>query len=171
MLLHFKGKTPKIGKYVFVASTAVIIGDVTIQEGASIWFGAVVRGDMAPITIGRNTNIQDNATIHVDYDQPAIIGDNVTVGHNAVVHGCTIEDECLIGMGSVVLNRSLIRAGSVVAAGSVVREGSLIGPRQLAAGAPAIVKKALTEKMLAAFTEPCRNYIELSKIYRNSPCT
>ncbi|MGD8241313.1 MAG: gamma carbonic anhydrase family protein, partial [Desulfobacterales bacterium] len=139
MIEAFKGVRPKIGANVFIAPTAVVIGDVEIMEGASVWYGSVLRGDLAPIRIGRNTNIQDNCTIHVDPGQPALIGESVVMGHNAVVHGCTIEDDSLIGINAVVLNGARIRSGSIVAAGAVVLEKQSIGPLELAAGIPAKV--------------------------------
>ena len=126
MILPFGGKLPVIGENVYLAPTAVLIGDVVIGDGSSIWFGTVLRGDMAPIRVGRETNIQDNCTVHVDEGFPAVIGDRVSVGHNAVVHGCTVEDECLVGMGALVLTGALVRRGSVVAANAVVREGQQV---------------------------------------------
>ena len=143
MIMAYGDKAPRIGRNVFVAPTAVVIGDVDIADGASIWYGAVIRGDSAPIRIGRDTNIQDNCTLHVDADRPAVIGEGVVVGHNAVVHGCTIEDYCLIGINAVVLNGACIRRGSIVAAGAVVLENQRIGPLELAAGLPAKVRKQL----------------------------
>jgi carbonic anhydrase/acetyltransferase-like protein (isoleucine patch superfamily) len=168
MLYTLNGKTPQIGRNVFIAPTAVIIGDVTIQDNASIWYGVVVRGDMEPIVIGANTNIQDNCILHTDYGFPAIIGDNVSVGHNAVVHGCTVEDNCLIAINAVVLSGALVQKGSVVAAGSVVTEGQTVGPRQLVAGAPATVKKTLSADQVTAFGQPVRNYLKLAQIHMSS---
>ena len=145
MILTYEGKTPKIAANVFIAPTAVIIGAVEIQEGASIWYGAVLRGDIAAITVGRNTNIQDNCTVHTEHGHPTVIGAGVTIGHNAVIHGCVIEDDCLISIAATVLSRAVIRKGAVVAAGAVVREGQEIGPGELAAGMPASAKRLLTE--------------------------
>jgi carbonic anhydrase/acetyltransferase-like protein (isoleucine patch superfamily) len=166
MILPFDGKTPVIGKEVFIAPTAVVVGDVVIGDGASIWFGTVLRGDLAPIRVGKETNIQDNCTVHVDEGYPAVIGDRVSVGHNAVVHGCTVEDEALVGIGARVLSGALIRTGSVVAANAVVREGQQVGPRELVAGAPAKVKRALSDDERARFLQPVRNYLHISRIYR-----
>jgi carbonic anhydrase/acetyltransferase-like protein (isoleucine patch superfamily) len=168
MILPFGEITPILHPTVFVAPTAVIIGDVEIEAGASIWFGAVVRGDMAPVRIGARTNIQDNCTIHVDADTPVAIGAGVTIGHNAVVHGCTIEDRCLIGMGSLVLNRARICTGSIIAAGAVVRQDSLIGPGQLAAGTPAAIKKTLSPADAATIREAAEHYCELAAHYGRS---
>jgi carbonic anhydrase/acetyltransferase-like protein (isoleucine patch superfamily) len=165
LILSYKGHSPKIGENVFIAPTAVIIGDVVIGDHASVWFNAVIRGDMAAIRIGRDTNIQDNCTIHTDYDKPAIIGAHVTVGHNAVVHGCTIEDHSLIGINAVILNDALIKEGTVVASGSVVREGQTLGPRQLAAGAPAAAKRELTPEAVKRFRQSVLNYLQLAQDY------
>jgi len=166
MILDYNGKTPRIGANVFIAPTAAVIGDVEIGDNASIWFGAVVRGDMAPIRIGCGTNIQDNVTVHVDKGHPAIIGANVTVGHNAVVHGCAVEDDCLIGIGSVVLSGARIRHGCVVAAGAVVREGADIGPLHLVAGAPAVFKKALAPLPGDHVISTVADYLQLRADYR-----
>jgi carbonic anhydrase/acetyltransferase-like protein (isoleucine patch superfamily) len=163
MQYALNGKRPTFGKNVFIAPTAVIIGDVTIRDNASIWYGVVLRGDMEPITIGENTNIQDNCTVHTDYGYPAVLGDNVSVGHNAIVHGCTVEENCLIAINAVVLSGARIRKGSVVAAGSVVREGQEIGPYQLVAGAPAVVKKNLSAEQVEGFGQPVRNYLALAR--------
>ena len=163
MILVYEGKQPNIEEGVFIAPNATIIGDVTIKSGASVWYGAVVRGDMEPIIIGENTNIQDHCTVHTDYGHPAVIGDNVSVGHNAIIHGCTIENDCLIGMNAAVLNGAHIREFSLVAAGSVVREGQTIGPLQLAAGVPAIVKKTVNKEMISVLNRTVANYRVLSK--------
>lgn len=165
MLITHNQITPTIGKNVYIAPTAVVIGDVTIEDGASVWFNAVLRGDMSPIRIGRNTNVQDNCTVHTDYGKPATIGDNVTVGHNAVVHGCTIESGSLIGIGAIVLNDAHIMEKTVVAAGSVVREGARFGPGQLVTGAPATVKKALAEPVLKRVAGSVDHYMKLAGVY------
>ena len=167
MIIEYEGRRPTIGRNVYIAPTAVIVGDVAIGEGTSVWFGAVIRGDLAPIRIGRNTNIQDNGTLHVDLDVPLSIGDGVTIGHSAVVHGCTVEDDCLIGMSAVVLNHACIRRGSVVGAGSVVREGQVIGPNHLVAGVPAVFKKDLPASATDRFEGPVADYLLLSRRYQN----
>lgn len=168
MQIPYKDKHPTIGDGAFIAPTAVLIGDVTIEDGASVWFNAVLRADMAPIVIGRNSNVQDNCTIHTDEGKPAILGENVTVGHNAVIHGCTIEAGSLIGIGAIVLNEACIREGTVVAAGAVVREGSRLGPRQLVVGAPAVVKKTLSESMAERSRDAAAHYRELANVYRQA---
>ena len=165
MIIAYQGKTPRIGENVFIAPSAAVIGDVEIADGASVWYGAVIRGDLAPITIGRDTNIQDNCTIHVDEDRPAVIGASVVVGHNAVVHGCTIDDLCLIGINAVVLNGAHIRRGSVVAAGAVVLEGQAVGPLELAAGMPARVRKQLPPDMPDKIRHDAAIYLDLARRY------
>ena len=165
MILAYQGKTPRVGNNVFIAPTAVVIGDVTIDDGASVWYGAVIRGDLASIRIGRDTNIQDNCTIHVDKDRPAVIGASVVVGHNAVVHGCTIEDLCLIGINAVVLNCARIRRGSIVAAGAVVLEDQVVGPLELAAGMPARIRKQLPSTMIETIRHDAGIYTELARDY------
>jgi carbonic anhydrase/acetyltransferase-like protein (isoleucine patch superfamily) len=168
MILPYEGKEPRIGRNVFIAPTAAIIGDVHIGDGASIWFGAVLRGDMAYIRVGEQTNIQDNCTVHTDAEQPAVIGRRVTVGHNAVVHGCSIEDECLIGIHAVVLNGAVIRTGSVVAAGAVVREGQQVGPFHLVAGAPAVHRRDIPETGRDRLLSSVDYYLNLSRAYRGA---
>lgn len=166
MIAPYGGKKPRIGKDVFIAPTACVIGDVEIGEGTSIWYGAVIRGDRAKIRIGKNTNIQDNVTMHADPESPLVIGDYVTVGHNAVVHGCTIGDDCLIGMGSVILNDAHVQSGSVVASGSLVKEGSVIGAFRLAAGSPAEIRRELGPESSRKNRQDARRYRELARDHR-----
>jgi len=159
MIAGYKGIQPDIHEKAFIAEGAVVIGNVEIKQNASIWYGTVVRGDIEAIVIGENTNIQDNCTLHTEYDWPLMIGRNVSVGHNAVVHGCIVEDDCLIGIGAIVLNGAHVKEGSVVAAGSVVREGQVVGPYQMVAGAPAKVKRELDAESLKPFLQPAENYL------------
>ena len=161
--MEYYGTKPKIGKDVFIAPTAVVLGDVEIGDGSSIWYGAVVRGDEAKIRIGKNTNIQDNCTLHSDPPSPLVIGDNVTVGHNAVVHGCTVEDDCLIGIGSIVLNDARVKTGSIVASGCVVKQGQEVGPYHMVAGAPARLKKELTPADVDKNRDNAHTYGSLAK--------
>ena len=168
MIIEHNNHKPIIGKNVFIAATAVVIGKVTIKDGASIWYGAVLRGDMAHITIGENSNIQDNCTIHTDYDSPSVIGARCSIGHNAVIHGCRIDDECRISMHASILTGAHIRRGSIVAAGSVVKEGQLIGPNQLVAGAPAVLKKELPADSNQIIQKAIINYRQLSLEHRES---
>lgn len=160
MILAYKGIDPRINPSAFVAPTAVVIGNVSIGADASIWYGAVVRGDIAPITIGAGSNVQDNCTLHTDQGFPLDIGDGVTIGHNAVVHGCTVHNDCLIGIGAVVLSGACIKTGSVVAAGSVVRERQIVGPHALVAGIPAILKKTLDDADKTIFRQAAQNYLD-----------
>jgi len=162
MIIEYEGKTPSIGKNVFIAPNATIIGDVTIGDNASIWYGVVLRGDMEPIAIGENTNVQDNCTVHTDYGHPTVIGSNVSIGHNAVVHGCVIENHCLVAINAVILTGAHLEEGSVVAAGSVVKEGDRIEKYNLVAGVPAEVKKVLTKTSAQPFLQPVKNYLTLS---------
>ena len=145
MIMEFEGNKPSIDKKTFIADGSHIIRKVTIKEYSSIWFNTVVRGDVNFIEIGRYVNIQDNSVVHVSNDFSAIIGDYVTVGHNAIVHGCKIEDHCLIGMGSIIMDGALIGRGSIVAAGAVVKKNQIIPPFSVVAGIPAKVIKTMPE--------------------------
>ncbi len=165
MILPFQDKSPVISSKAFIAPNATIIGDVEIADGASVWYGTVIRGDLAPIRIGADTNIQDNCTIHVDLNKPAIIGKNVTVGHNAIVHGCTVEENSLVGMNAVILSGACVKTGTIIAAGAVVKEGQTVGPFQLLAGMPATVKKELSEDILEILKLPVDEYLELARYH------
>ena len=167
MILSYNGKAPVIGKNVYIAPSAAVIGDVIIEDGASVWFGAVIRGDRDRITIGAGTNIQDNCTLHLDSGHPLQIGAQSTIGHNAVIHGCTVEDRVLVGIGAVVLNDALVREGSVVGAGSVVPEGMTVGPLELAAGVPAKIKKTYERERLEMNVREAAIYLELAGDYRS----
>lgn len=145
-ILSVAGKTPSIDPSAFVAAGARVIGDVRMGEGASVWYNAVVRGDSDSITLGAGSNLQDNVSVHVDAGHPVVIGSDVSVGHNAVVHGCTIGDGSLIGMGSVVLSGAVIGSGCLVAGGAVVLEGMVVPDGSLVAGVPAKVRRSLTDE-------------------------
>lgn len=147
MIKSFEGILPDIDAKTFIAEGGKVIGKVRLNEYSSIWHNTVVRGDVNRIEIGRYTNIQDNSVVHVADDCPTTVGDYVTVGHGAILHGCTIEDHCLIGMGAIVLNDVKVGRGSIIAAGAVVREGEIIPPYSLVAGVPAKIIKALPEKI------------------------
>jgi carbonic anhydrase/acetyltransferase-like protein (isoleucine patch superfamily) len=162
MILEYKGYKPKIGKNVFIAPTATVIGNVEIKNGASIWYGTVVRGDRSAITVGENSNIQDNCTVHSDPGKPAIIGNNVTVGHNAVIHACTIEDDCIIGINAVVLTNAYVKTGSVIAAGSVIKQNQVVGPYHLMVGIPATLKKELSKISVEQHRETAESYSKLA---------
>lgn len=164
-LIPFGGKQPQIAEGAFVAPTAVLIGDVVVHAGSSIWFGAVLRADFAQILIGPGTNIQDNCVLHTADHLPTIVGTNVTVGHLCMLEGCVVEDGALIGMNSTLLNRVHIGAGSVIAAGSVVREGVHIPPNVLAAGVPAQIKRALSDELRARTVYAAQEYQRLRLRY------
>ncbi|GAA3647003.1 gamma carbonic anhydrase family protein [Microbacterium marinilacus] len=150
---------PAVHPDAFVADGARIVGAVSLGERASVWYNAVVRADVAAISIGPGSNIQDNVSVHVDASHPVEIGSLVSVGHNAVVHGCTIGDGALIGMGSVVLSGAVIGAGSLVAAGAVVLEGTQVPPRSLVAGVPAKVRRELTDDEVAGLRDNGERYL------------
>ena len=167
MNFSFKGVQPVIDPSVYVAPGAFIIGDVLIGPESSIWFGTVVRADVHYIRIGAQTNIQDQCVLHVTGGTyPLQLGDRITVGHRAIIHGCTVEDGCLIGMGAVLLDGCHVGAEAIVAAGSVVAEGSHIPPRTLAMGVPAEPLREVNEKELARARYSASHYIELAEIYR-----
>lgn len=141
MIISYKNKTPEIDPSCFIAENAVIAGDVKIGEDSSCWFGAVVRADNAPVVIGKCSNIQDNAVVHVDIKKPVVIGDNVTVGHSAILHGCTIGDNTIIGMGAIVMNGAKIGKNCIVGAGALVTENTEIPDNTVAFGSPAKPQK------------------------------
>jgi carbonic anhydrase/acetyltransferase-like protein (isoleucine patch superfamily) len=145
LILALPGKAPKLHPESWVAPHASVIGDVTLGERASVWYSATVRAEFEPIVVGAGSNIQDSATVHADPGFPATIGARVTVGHNAVIHGCTVEDDCLIGIGAVIGNGATIGAGSLVAPGAVVPQGMVVPPRSMVVGVPAKVRRELTE--------------------------
>jgi len=150
---------------VFIAPTATVIGDVTIARGSSVWFGAVIRSDMASIQIGHNTSVQDNAVIHVREEIETRIGDQVTVGHGAIVHGARIKDTVLIGIGAIVLDRARVGKGSIVGAGAVVTEGTQIPQRSLVLGVPGKVVKEVTPEQVQWIEANAKSYTELAQRY------
>ncbi|MET7482831.1 gamma carbonic anhydrase family protein [Streptomyces sp. NPDC005538] len=160
------GREPKIDEGAFVAPTASVIGDVTVSAGASVWYGAVLRGDVERIAVGASSNIQDNCTLHADPGFPVTVGERVSVGHNAVVHGATVEDDCLIGMGATVLNGAVIGAGSLVAAQALVPQGMVVPAGSLVAGVPAKVRRALTGEEREGLTLNGTMYAELAKAHQ-----
>jgi carbonic anhydrase/acetyltransferase-like protein (isoleucine patch superfamily) len=160
------GKEPVVDDGAFIAPRSVVIGEVTVRAGASVWYGAVLRADNAPIVLGPDSNIQDNSTVHSDPGFPVGIGERVSVGHNAVVHGCTIERDCLIGMGATVLNGAVIGAGSLVAAQALVPQGMQVPPGSLVAGVPAKVRRQLTDEEREGIKLNSVVYVELAKSHR-----
>jgi carbonic anhydrase/acetyltransferase-like protein (isoleucine patch superfamily) len=165
-LVEYRGTTPSVHADAFVAPGATLVGAVTVGAEASVWFGAVARPDGDRITIGEPSNIQDGSVLHADPGFPAVVGDDVTVGHAAVLHGCTVESGSLIGMGSRVLNGARIGAGSLVAAGAVVLEGTDVPPGSLVAGVPAKVRRPLSQEEKAQLLVNGRGYVELAQEYR-----
>jgi carbonic anhydrase/acetyltransferase-like protein (isoleucine patch superfamily) len=166
LIVGIGGREPKIEADVFVAPTASVIGDVTLKAGASVWYGAVVRGDVEKITVGAQANVQDNVTLHADPGFPVSVGERVSIGHNAVVHGATVGDDCLIGMGATVLNGAVIGAGSLVAAQALVPQGMEVPPGSLVAGVPAKVRRELSEEERQGVTLNGTMYAELAKAHR-----
>lgn len=165
MIRTFRGKTPLVPASAYVDDSAQVLGDVTLGERSSIWMNAVVRGDISPITIGDDTNVQDGSVLHVQGEIPLVIGSRVTLGHSVTVHACTIEDRVLIGMGAVVLDRSVISEGSIVAAGSLVRMDTIVPPRTLVAGVPAKPVRSLSGEDLDLIDFHWRNYVEYTAEY------
>ncbi|MBC7591651.1 MAG: gamma carbonic anhydrase family protein [Salinibacterium sp.] len=166
LIVPYAGKTPTVAGTAWVAANATLVGGVTLGERASVFYGAVVRADVDTITIGDDTNLQDNVTMHCDAGTPTTLGARVSVGHGAILHGCTIEDDCLIGMGATVLNRAVIGTGSLVAAGAVVLEGTIVPPGSLVAGVPAKVRRELTEDERAGIRSNAAHYLEISAGHR-----
>ncbi|GAX54660.1 gamma carbonic anhydrase family protein [Streptomyces olivochromogenes] len=168
LIMGIGGKEPQVDPEAFTAPTSVVIGDVTLHAGASVWYGAVLRADFGPIVIGADSNIQDNCTLHVDPGFPITVGERVSVGHNAVLHGATVEDDCLIGMGATVLNGAVIGAGSLVAAQALVTQGMQVPPGSLVAGVPAKVKRPLTEEERQGLTLNGTFYVDLAKTHKEA---
>ncbi|MFE7464984.1 gamma carbonic anhydrase family protein [Streptomyces sp. NPDC057499] len=162
------GKEPDIDAEAFTAPTSVVVGEVTLAAGASVWYQAVLRADCAPISIGADSNVQDNCSVHGDPGFPVTVGERVSVGHNAVLHGCAVEDDVLVGMGATVLNGARIGAGSLIAAQALVPQGMQVPPGSLVAGVPAKVKRQLTEEELEGIRFNAVGYVELAKAHRRA---
>lgn len=170
MIRPHRGKVPVIDPTVYVDPGAQIIGDVVIGAHSSVWCNAVVRGDVNVIRIGARTNVQDLAMLHVTRrTAPLSIGDEVTIGHAAILHGCTVKNRCLIGMGAIVMDGAVIGEESIVGAGALVTEGTVIPPRSLAVGAPAAVRRALRAEEIAFLAESAANYVSDAVDYRSDP--
>ncbi len=158
---------PKYGKECFFAENATIVGQVEMGDNCSVWFNAVVRGDVNTIKIGDNTNIQDGAVIHCTYQKfSTTIGNNVSIAHNAIVHGCVVEDNVLIGMGAIVMDDAVVGEGSIIAAGSVVLQGTKIEPGSIYAGVPAKRVKAVGDELKGIFDRTAQNYIKYAKWFK-----
>ena len=166
LLLPFGDQFPRIAAGVYLAPGCVVIGDVEIGEESSVWFNAVIRGDVAPIRIGRGSNVQDGAVLHLDTGTPCVVGDEVTIGHGAIVHGTTVGDGVTIGMGAVVLSRSTIGAEAIVAAGALVPEDATVASGAMVMGVPAREKRLLTDAERAASRENARRYVRNAARYR-----
>ncbi len=168
MLYPFQNISPRLDSSVFVAPGARIIGDVTIGKESTVWFNAVLRGDEGPITIGDKTSIQDNVTCHLYEGSPLVIGDEVTVGHNAILHGCTIKSRSIIGMGSTILDGAEIGEECIIGANTLIPPGKVIPPRSLVVGSPGKVVRQLTEKDLTLIQLSIDTYVEKGKLYKES---
>ena len=147
----------------YIAPTAAVMGHVTLEEESSIWYGAVLRGDMAPIVVGAQSNLQDGTIVHVDEGVPCTIGRRVGVGHRAILHGCTVEDECLIGMGSIILDRAVVQKHVLLGAGSLVPEGKVLESGHLYLGRPAKLVRRLTDEEIAYFSYSAQHYVALAR--------
>jgi carbonic anhydrase/acetyltransferase-like protein (isoleucine patch superfamily) len=169
-LYNFKGCSPKIAEGCFIAPSAQIIGNVELGRGSSVWFNTVLRGDVHYIKIGENTNIQDNSTLHVTHDHfPLNIGDGVTIGHRALVHGCTLGDRVLVGMGAIVLDGAEVGSDSIVAAGTLVPEGARFPPHSVLMGIPARLVRETTERDMARIKGSYESYAETCAEYLSAP--
>jgi carbonic anhydrase/acetyltransferase-like protein (isoleucine patch superfamily) len=170
MIRSYQGRLPQIADGCYVDLSAQVIGDVTLGEHSSVWMNAVLRGDVNTIHVGANSNVQDCAVLHGQRNlYPVVVGDWVTIGHNATVHGCVVEDAVLIGMGVTILNNSRIGEGSIIAAGAVVPEHTVVPPRTLWAGVPARMRRELSDKDRAMILEYAQNYLDYTEIYLKEP--
>ena len=168
MIKKFQNKQPQLGRNVYVSENAIVIGDVTLGDEVNIWFGAVLRGDMHYIKIGNRTNIQDNSVVHVTTGvSPTNIGNGVTVGHGAIIHGCTIEDDCLIGMGTILMDDAIIGAGSLIGAGALIPPNMIIPENSLVVGSPGKVVRQIKDFEREMIHERPQEYIDLASIYLN----
>lgn len=166
MKLQFNGVAPSINENAYVSESVDIIGDVKVEENVSIWFGARLRADMNKIVIGANSNIQENAVVHVDIESPVIIGENVTIGHSGIIHGCNISNNVLVGMGSIILNNAKISKNSIVGAGALVTQGKEFEEGVLILGNPAKAVRKLSEEEIKSIKRSADNYVALSKKYK-----
>lgn len=162
MRIAFGTSAPRLASSVWTAPGAILIGEVEVAAGGSIWYGAVIRADGAHVTIGRHTNVQDSTVIHADPGLPVVIGDRVSIGHGALLHGCTVDDDVLVGMGANILNGARIGSGSLIAAGAVVLEGTDVPADSLVAGVPAKVRRATTAAERAHIAANAQNYVVLA---------
>ncbi len=165
MILSYRGAAPKTEQAAFIAPNATICGDVTLGEGVTVWFGAVLRTEIDPMVIGKGTNIQDNCVLHCDFGYPLRLGDNVTLGHGAVVHGCTVGDNVLVGMNATILNGAVIGAGAVIAAGALVKENMQVPEGALVVGVPGKVVRINGPETAEAVAQNAAHYVDWGKEY------
>lgn len=168
MLLALGESEPQVADSAFVAANATLVGSVVIGEGASVWYGAVLRADNEPITIGARSNVQDNCVFHVDVGKPVTLGEGVSVGHGAVIHGATVGDHVLVGMGSIIMNGAVIGEESLIAAGALVSEGVQIPPRSLVAGVPGKVRRELSDEEVAKLHTNAQTYEKHRELHRGA---
>ena len=169
MILDYKRILPRIDGTAFVAETAVVIGDVEVGADTGLWYNTVVRGDVNHIRIGAGTNVQDGTVVHVTTDKfPTLIGDHVTIGHLALIHGCTLEDRCFIGMRATIMDGAVVETGAMVAAGALVTPGKRVERGQLWAGAPAKPMRDLSDEEIAGFDKAAAGYVRLARTYREA---
>ena len=170
MIRAYRGVVPKVAASAYIDPSAQLIGDIIVGERTSVWPGVVARGDVNIIRIGDETSIQDNSVLHCDAGPfPLVIGSRVTVGHMVTLHGCTIEDECVVGIGAIVLNGARIGKGSVIAAGALIPEGMDVPPRSMVMGVPGKVRREITEQEQQRFRENAQHYVDACRIYRDEP--
>lgn len=170
MIYAYGKHQPKVDPSVYLAPGAAVVGKVTLHEKVNVWFNAVIRGDVDEVVVGANTNIQDCCVLHEEAGYPCIVGKNVTVGHGAILHGCTVEDGAFIGMGAVVLNGARIGAGAVIGARALVTQNQVIPPKSLVVGAPGKVIRTLTEEQLKEFAQNAISYLEVAETYKKDQC-
>ena len=168
MLIPLGDHAPNVHESAWVAPSADLVGNVELRADSSVWYSAVLRAEFEPIVLGEQSNLQDGVIVHTDVGKPATVGAGVSVGHRAVLHGCTVEDDCLIGMGAIVLNESHIGAGSLIAAGAVIQEGAVIPPRSLVAGVPGKVRRELSDADLQRIRANAEGNVGLKDIHRTA---
>ena len=166
MIYDFEGHTPKLDPNSWVASNSVIIGKVELKKDSNIWFNVTLRGDVEPITVGEGSNVQDGSVVHSDPGCPVIIGKNVTIGHLVMLHGCVIEDDCLIGIGSTILNKAKIGKNSIIGANALVTENKVIPERSLVLGSPGKIVRQVTDEEIKSIKENADHYVENFKKYK-----
>ena len=170
MIRTYQGIRPKIAESAFIEETAVVIGDVVIGDESSVWFNTVIRGDVHYIRIGNRTNIQDLCVVHVSHDiYPTTLGDEVTVGHDVVLHGCTVKDRVLVGMGAILMDGVVIGEDCIVGAGALITQQTVVPPKSLILGSPAKIKRSVTDKELVWIRESAQNYVHYAKQYLSGP--